>query len=273
MKSIIDFAARSTPLISFSGGEPLICKDLERAMKYAYNKGIILNLNTNGVLLSKGRAKRLAQFADYIRISIEGCGSSHDEVTGVSGSFRLAEAAIDNLKDCGNRKCKIGVNVVYDGDTKRLENVLERFSDSVDFISVLPRFSFTQDSSSGFQENDVAFKRVIDKYAKHISNKAFLDSYKATTGKMCDYGRLYQVVYPTGTVMGCPFITDDSYKDYFLGNINEESMEEINARIKEMYPPCQGCYATCTTLISETFNSNPLMLLKRIPSRIKEYLN
>ena len=47
------------PFFSFTGGEPLMRKDLERLMRYAVSKDLKINLVTNGTLATPERAKSL----------------------------------------------------------------------------------------------------------------------------------------------------------------------------------------------------------------------
>jgi len=90
------------PTISFTGGEPTLRFDeLARAVAYAKSKDMRVNLITNGIILSdplKARALKSAGL-DSAQVSIEGSDAlTHDNITGVKGSFEKSLAAVKNLK-------------------------------------------------------------------------------------------------------------------------------------------------------------------------------
>ncbi|MFH1511118.1 MAG: radical SAM protein [Candidatus Woesearchaeota archaeon] len=259
MKSIVDQAAiLGVPLISFSGGEPLLCNHLDDVAEYAHNKSIVLNLNTNATLITDSRAKLLAKYFDYIRISVDGCGTEYDKIVGTSGAYARMRKGLVYLQQHKTKNCSIGINIVYNkGRAARVKKVIEEFKDKVDFISVLPRFSFVQNPESGVDYADLRLTKLLSGYKDIKINLDFISASPRQLSTVCDFGKLYLAVYPSGAVMGCPFILDNSG---FLGSISEESFVDIlGKRISK--PPCQGCYATCTTKVSKVFGSNLFQLL------------
>lgn len=75
-KKIIDEIARENPktrVRPFDSGEPLMRNDLENLIGYAKGKGIQhVSINTNGILLTKGRAMRLLKSGlDDIEFSLD----------------------------------------------------------------------------------------------------------------------------------------------------------------------------------------------------------
>jgi len=61
-------------IIGWTGGEPLLRKDLEALISYAKNKGkIVSGITTNGILLDEKRAKNLKEAGtSFIQISLDG---------------------------------------------------------------------------------------------------------------------------------------------------------------------------------------------------------
>ncbi|HOT74361.1 MAG TPA: radical SAM protein [Candidatus Wallbacteria bacterium] len=90
------------PTISFTGGEPTLRFDeLAAAVAYAKSKNMRVNLITNGIALAdplKTRALKNAGL-DSAQVSIEGADAlTHDNITGVTGSFNKSLDAVKNLK-------------------------------------------------------------------------------------------------------------------------------------------------------------------------------
>ena len=99
---IDDLAAYGAPVMLFSGGEPLVRRDLTKLAKYATEKGMRAVISTNGTLITREKARELKQVGlSYVGISLDGAESTHDAFRGVSGSFRKAMQAIEHCKEEG----------------------------------------------------------------------------------------------------------------------------------------------------------------------------
>ncbi len=57
---------------SFSGGEPLLYKELFTVMRHARQLGMTVTATTNGMLLNTERAAQLAENAQLVAISVDG---------------------------------------------------------------------------------------------------------------------------------------------------------------------------------------------------------
>ncbi len=93
------------PSVSFTGGEPLLRKDLSELVAYAAGIGMWTNLITNGTLLTQELADDLKGAGlKSAQVSIEGhTALVHDRLTGVSGSFKKTLKAIRMLQNTGIR--------------------------------------------------------------------------------------------------------------------------------------------------------------------------
>jgi len=83
--------------INFTGGEPLTRKDFFEILRYSKNKGIIIKVFTNGILVNKQNIKNLKKFVDYLGFSIEGLEKENNKIRG-SNSFRKILSAIKIAK-------------------------------------------------------------------------------------------------------------------------------------------------------------------------------
>jgi radical SAM protein with 4Fe4S-binding SPASM domain len=91
------------PFFSFTGGEPLLRKDLEEMISFARGSGLQVNLITNGILATRDRARRLFEAGlRTAQVSIESCDPSvHDALTARPGSFRSTVQGIECLQEAG----------------------------------------------------------------------------------------------------------------------------------------------------------------------------
>jgi len=86
-------------LILFSGGEPLLRKDL---FEIASNCKIPKVLSTNGTLIDHDVAEKLKDVGfSYVGVSLDGLKDVHDKFRGLNGAFEKAVEGLKNLKSVG----------------------------------------------------------------------------------------------------------------------------------------------------------------------------
>jgi 12,18-didecarboxysiroheme deacetylase len=106
-KLIDDLAKFGSPVILFSGGEPLIRKDLLELAQYATDKGMRTVISTNGTLITKEIAAKLQKVRlSYVGVSLDGLEKTHDRFRGKNGAFA---AAIEGIRNCREAGIKVGI--------------------------------------------------------------------------------------------------------------------------------------------------------------------
>ena len=104
---IDDLAAYGAPVMLFSGGEPLVRKDLTELASHATSRGMRAVISTNGTLITPQKARELKQVGlSYVGISLDGMEEVHDRFRGVSGSFRKA---LEGIANCQAEGLKVGL--------------------------------------------------------------------------------------------------------------------------------------------------------------------
>ncbi|MTV21754.1 radical SAM/SPASM domain-containing protein [Staphylococcus delphini] len=118
VKSIIDKLVKiNVKHINFTGGEILLRKDIEEIVKYTYEKGISIDILTNGLLLSK--RKNLYKYVDKFIISLDTLISENNKRIGLE-----IDKLLSNLNNIPSEyKNKISIRSVV-------------FKDSNDWIDV-----------------------------------------------------------------------------------------------------------------------------------------
>ena len=105
LASYADAARHFNPmLITFTGGEPLMRRDLEEivAAVHAAVRLKYVTLITHGAMLTPERAKSAFEAGvQSVSVSIDGIGATHDMQRGVVGSFDAARTALGNLTRAG----------------------------------------------------------------------------------------------------------------------------------------------------------------------------
>ncbi len=99
---IDDISAFGSPVMLFSGGEPLMHPNFLDLCFYAKSKGMRAVISTNGTLITKELAKELKKVGlSYVGISLDGLESVHDRFRGKKGAFREAIDGINYAKEAG----------------------------------------------------------------------------------------------------------------------------------------------------------------------------
>jgi len=97
-----DLARFGSPVVLFSGGEPLLRKDLPLLADHAVQKGMRAVISTNGTLITIEKAKELKRVGlSYIGISLDGTEDVNDRFRGKRGAFRDALRGIHNAQEAG----------------------------------------------------------------------------------------------------------------------------------------------------------------------------
>ncbi|MEM2873121.1 MAG: radical SAM protein [Nitrososphaerales archaeon] len=98
-KVIDNMSDAGVAILTFSGGEPLLRKDLYDAIKRANDNGMLCTIASNGTLMTHDVAKNLAKVGiKRVEIGLDGArAETHDFLRNKPGSF---EATIEGIRNC-----------------------------------------------------------------------------------------------------------------------------------------------------------------------------
>lgn len=99
---IKDLANFGVPVMLFSGGEPLMRKDLPELADFAVQHGMRAVISTNGTLITRQMAQTLKNVGlSYVGVSLDGMEAVHDKFRGAKGAFKDALTGIENSMKAG----------------------------------------------------------------------------------------------------------------------------------------------------------------------------
>lgn len=99
---IDELAALNVRMLSATGGEPLLRRDLLHVLEYAHHKGLQTGIATNAFLIDEGMARRIHRAGvDSIQISLDGLARTHNAIRRHERSFARATQAIRLLHAAG----------------------------------------------------------------------------------------------------------------------------------------------------------------------------
>jgi radical SAM protein with 4Fe4S-binding SPASM domain len=99
---IADLGSAGVPVLLFSGGEPLLRKEVFSWGEAAKKAGMHPVLSTNGTLITEQVARRLLDsgFA-YVGVSLDGVQRAHDRFRGEPGSYEKTLGGLRTARDAG----------------------------------------------------------------------------------------------------------------------------------------------------------------------------
>ena len=107
LRLIDDLSEFGAPVLLFSGGEPLMRKDLPELAAYAIERGMRAVISTNGTLIDPEMASVFKNIGlSYVGISLDGNRAINDKFRGVDGAF---DAAMKGIENCQAQGIKVGL--------------------------------------------------------------------------------------------------------------------------------------------------------------------
>ena len=102
-----DLKGFGVPVLILSGGEPLLRPDIFAISRRAKAMGFYVGLSTNGTLIDHANIDAIAAVGyDYVGISLDGIGATHDAFRRKAGAF---EASLGGVRLCRKRGIKVGL--------------------------------------------------------------------------------------------------------------------------------------------------------------------
>ena len=129
--------------VHFSGGEVFLRRDFLDLVEHALGAGIKVNMTTNGTLVDREKAKRVARAGvNSVSISLDGPGAKvHDRIRGIPGAFRRSLRAIRWLQRYSQgerRPVKVRVNFVVMNDNFRTLPEMVRLAGELGVLELNP---------------------------------------------------------------------------------------------------------------------------------------
>ncbi|MEU2350946.1 adenosyl-hopene transferase HpnH [Modestobacter sp. NPDC049651] len=154
------------PMVSIAGGEPLMHPQIDEIVRQLLDRGKIVFLCTNALLIPKHLHKFTPHKNFSWMVHIDGLRERHDHSVSKAGVFDLAVSAIQQVKDAGFR---VMTNTTFfDTDTPQdVIDVLDYLNDElgVDNMQISPGYAYEkapdQEHWLGVEQTRELFKKAF----------------------------------------------------------------------------------------------------------------
>ena len=204
--------------ITFSGGEPLLRKDIFELGNFAKSKGLSTSLYTNGILIEKEMIPSLEKGFDTIMVSFPEMKAkklrTEKEIDKTKKSLSLLKASSINT----------GISFVITKDNfHQMESVCEYAKNSVDFLYLNPVHyapAFTPQNRVAGEIQKRAMEVKKNNFNLVENSVEFIDKFEdfflgKPVAEKCDAFNLYLSILPNGALQGCcePFLAGNIIDD------------------------------------------------------------
>lgn len=247
-----DIIEMKVEAVTFSGGgEPLLYRDIEKTISSLGRAGVKIGVLTNGTYLSGERAKVLANYASWVRVSMDywdsrSCSSFREKGSGefskiiqnIKGFLSIESDCVLGICFIINRKnsskiyefCKLMRDIGV--DHVKLSTCIVSMSNDENHTYHLPcEGEVFEQISKSMKLNSASF-RVIDHY--HEPKESFQKKY--TT---CPFMQMLTVIGADCKVYSCQdkaytdsgelgSIENTRFKEYWFSDMNQERVFGLN---------------------------------------------
>ena len=214
--------------INYTGGEPLLYKNIEDLLRYGYNLGFEQTLVTNGVHLFDNI--ELLKYVNIIGISLHGKEKTHDKLCGKTGTYKIVTDNIDRIiKEYPNIKILINYTLNKDNINDNDISSILKFVKDRNLKLCFGRLNYIGAS----QNSDIilpdSYLKKIDKIIADYKNVSISNciipcevspKFEYLTHS-CGAGQIMYAIEANGDVKICPSST------YVIGNVFKNSFTNI----------------------------------------------
>lgn len=264
LKGLKEFSG--TYNVSFSGGEPLVKKDLFEILDFCSRERIIAGITTNGILLKGDNVKKLIDSNLYnLNVSLDSMDDAiHDDLRGVPGLLARLRANMDEFvayRDQTGSKIHIILKPMVCSETlPGLHKIVEYAKEmGIDGVNFQPVFEWSEESKEMAKVDRTVLNETIDRLAEMKKNgypvlnseasmrqwNEYFDGTLAGHTGQCVVALRNLSVSQDGTIHLCGFL------DTNIGNITDGHIRDLwnspkARKFRSSLVDCKkACLSTC----------------------------
>lgn len=229
------------PTVSFTGGETFLRRDCMEVLEFASKQSKFVNVNTNGLLIDREMAQKLAALDVWVQVSLDGADPEvHDFIRG-KGTFDRAWQTVEWLCEFGGAQKVLIATTLTRSVLPQVIELIER-ADALNlrnlrFLTLNKLKAAVTNWDRIAPDGDEMLKTYrylllelpqMDRDGKtEISGSfpGFVPDADPRGGPWCPLGKT-MIVDSQGDTYNCPTLRGE---DFRTGNIRQNTLEEIEA--------------------------------------------
>jgi MoaA/NifB/PqqE/SkfB family radical SAM enzyme len=268
---IDELYAMGTKVIFFTGGEPLLRKDIERVIDYCKNKGLYVGISSNGDLVRK-KIDDIRK-VDMLQLSFDGPKEIHDRQRG-KGSY---DSVIEAIRIAKKNKIESVVlnSTITRYNYKFIDYILQiakKYDVKVSFepVDYMPLgkknvgiFLLRQENRKKVFNYLIKKKKEGSAIENTVAGLEYFRDYPTKEKIDCGAFRISCVITPDGNLFPCSFL-ENKIKPY---NCIEFGFKEAFTESKPI--TCESCLCNKILDLSKLFSLNLTAIIDIINSSLK----
>ncbi|RRA98800.1 radical SAM protein [Larkinella rosea] len=260
-------------VIDFTGGEPLLHRQLDELLREAKNRGLITTVTTNGLLYPKN-AEKLHGLIDMLHFSLDSpIAEEHDKSRGVKCFDKVMES-IAIAKQLGERPDILFT--VFEHNVHQIRQMYEEICLPNNLVLILnPVFEYNDvETGGGFSEKTLQEMTWWGKQKNVYINDAFIqlrrDGGNHVEDPVCLAGSTTLVISPENKlVLPCYHLglKDFPIEGKLYDLYRSDEVQKLVA-LEGRLPACEGCAINCYMQPSFAVEMNRYWW-KALPSTLK----
>lgn len=210
--------------LTFAGGEPLLVPHIKDLILYAKQKGLIISMTTNAILLNKELQDFCFQNLDWITFSLDGANDyvQSKMTRNASHASRIC-SILQNANLNQDVKCKFKINTIVSNIN---QNNIKDIADLLQthhitrwkLFQFIPLRGDAKENMEQFNISDEDFIHTTTELQSYLSGTNMLLS----ISNRDDLEKAHFVVFPNGDIK-----ISNGLQDYVLGNILSSNLYDI----------------------------------------------
>ena len=248
-QNLLDLKRLGVKVIDFTGGEPLLHRDLATFLAEAHSMGFITTITTNGLLYPK-RAKELAGLVDMLHFSLDAATATVHDIGRNIACFDKVLESLAIAKALGERPDILFT--FHDGNVADARRVYLEICKPRGLILILnPMFGYNGVGNEGLSEETLVAMEELGKQKGVYLNAAFIELRRQGGNQLaapvCRAGETTVVISPENNLMlPCYHAGLEEYP--IMGRLFDlwHAPQVVNERERAgKLPICEGCTVNC----------------------------
>jgi MoaA/NifB/PqqE/SkfB family radical SAM enzyme/glycosyltransferase involved in cell wall biosynthesis len=152
--------AAGVKTLVITGGEPFVHPRIFEIIELAKNRGMGVNITTNGTLLTRELPRLKASRVDSLSLSLDGLEGNHDSLRGVEGTYAQVLAAIRTLRS----ETDIHLNIYFVVTNQNVRDLVPIYAMTIEYgigfdfwpVNGYPHLYISSDADKAVYEESLA---------------------------------------------------------------------------------------------------------------------